>query len=73
MLGGMGLFVWQIYAWLKSSLWPSVSVIDALRWMGVSWAVAPHDWLGLHKLLNLVPLALTLFIVGLAITSSVSD
>lgn len=64
-LCGLAVFAYQAYWWLRMSYWFSISIITGLRWLDVSWARAPWDWLGLHALLDFIPLSLALPIVGL--------
>jgi hypothetical protein len=41
-------------------------VIDVLGWAGISWALAPSDWVGVHHLLTASPASLAIGIVGIA-------
>jgi hypothetical protein len=61
---GFLVFVHQALAWFKGSVWPSVSVVTGLQWLGVRWATGPQDWRGLHDMLGNVPLAITLPMIG---------
>lgn len=53
----IGVVGWQVYGYLRFGFWQSISVIDALRWTGNQWAVAPTDWVGLYGVLELLPLS----------------
>jgi hypothetical protein len=64
LLGALGLFGWQTYTWLRTSAWISISVVKALTWLNIPWATSPKDWLGLHQLLDLTPLAIALLVLG---------
>jgi hypothetical protein len=65
---GICLVVWQIYRYLRYDVWTTVSVIDALQWSSVKWAHNPTDWLGLYRILDLMPLSLALPSIGITIT-----
>ncbi|HZM34663.1 MAG TPA: hypothetical protein VFC18_09215 [Burkholderiales bacterium] len=64
-LSGLGAFAWQCYVWLRIAYWPSMSALTLLEWLGLAWAKAPQDWLGLHALMGFVPLGFALPIAGL--------
>lgn len=76
--GGAALLSWQIYTWLKTGEWPPISTPDGLfiAWAFlfadgsaaphfVQWLIAPETWIGVHKILDAIPAALTLFLVGI--------
>ena len=79
MLGGVSLFLYQLGRWLKDGIWKSYSLFDGLLMCCkkdlattfLLWMLQPSDWIGLHKLfvgfLELIPLSLFLFIVGLTV------
>ncbi len=54
----IGIVGWQIYEYLRHDIWNSLSVVSALQWWGVKWANAPTDWVGLHRILDWIPLSL---------------
>lgn len=70
----------QFYRWFREGEWPHVAVTDSLRavlsYFGVSdgaggragallhWLDAPIDWLGLHKVLEVLPASLALFAIS---------
>jgi hypothetical protein len=62
--GGFLVLVHQALAWFKGSIWPSVSVVTGLQWVGVRWATGPQEWRGLHEVLGNMPLAVTLPVIG---------
>jgi hypothetical protein len=62
--GGFLVLVHQALAWFKGSIWPSVSVVTGLQWVGVRWATGPQEWRGLHDVLGNMPLAITLPVIG---------
>ena len=66
-LGGLVVGSWQVWMWFESSVWTDISVVTALQWLGVSWAVSPRSWSDLHPVLNLIPLALALPAIGLVV------
>ena len=51
---------WQVLTWLMTSVWKPVSVLTALNWMHVRWAIAPGIWADLHQFLGHAPLGLAL-------------
>jgi hypothetical protein len=70
----------QVYGWFKEGEWTHVSVADGIRivlnHLHVSddatgrvarishWLDAPVDWLGLHKVVEVLPASLALFCVA---------
>ena len=64
LFSGLCVFAWQIYEFLRFDIWHSVSLIDVLRIAEMSWATSPNDWLGLHRILEWIPLSLLLPITG---------
>ena len=58
------VFGWQGLTWLMTSVWKPVSVLTALNWMHVRWALAPGGWAELHQFLGHTPLALALLAVA---------
>jgi len=66
-LGPIGIVGWQIYEYLRHDIWNSVSVVSALQWLGVKWAIVPTDWVGLHRILEWTPMSLTLVAIGVLI------
>lgn len=72
-LGGAVALAHQSYQWLRFSYWEPLSVITALRWLEVPWALRPQDWFGLHKLLDGIPLFVGLPVVGLVIAGFLSS
>src|SRR6516225_11032103 len=76
--GGSALVVLmgQGYYFLQHGEWPQISVITALSHITrpdtPAWLVYPYDWVGIHKLLEHVPLAVAIIpfgvVFGLAFT-----
>jgi hypothetical protein len=64
MLFGACVVGWQVYEYLRYNIWTPVSVINALQWMEIRWAINPRDWLGLYNILIKIPLSLTMMWVG---------
>ncbi|HEX4153625.1 MAG TPA: hypothetical protein VHY75_15565 [Steroidobacteraceae bacterium] len=76
----LGLIGTQLYRWLKAGEWTRVSLADGIRSVlshmpmpGDStarlarlahWLDAPVDWLGLHKLIEVLPASLALFSIA---------
>ena len=67
LLAGPCFFVWQCYHWMRDGAWWPVSLLTALAWAGVggTWILFPTDWLGLHKLLDGIPLSIALVAAGI--------
>ncbi len=71
----------QIYGWFKEGEWTHISLGDGIRAVlermhvpddatgrlaGLShWLDAPVNWLGLHKVVELLPMSLALFAVAI--------
>src|SRR5262245_30143053 len=58
----------QIILYLKNGAWLSLSVIDGLVHLSgerpSAWLLHPQDWIGLHNLLDKLPLSLGLLLLG---------
>lgn len=65
--GGLCILIWQIYGYLRFENWRSLSLVDVLSSFEVKWAIAPTDWIGLHRILEWTPLSLLVLIVGLVL------
>jgi hypothetical protein len=61
LLGGLGVLGWQVYEYLRLGVWTPISIITALEWMQVQWAYSPNDWVGLHNILEKMPLSMAMF------------
>ena len=80
-LAGIGLFCFQVFAYLKHGEWIEVPLSMLASFVSeefVSWLNNPTSWFGLHKIINgalelihpaleLIPLALFAIVVGGAI------
>jgi hypothetical protein len=76
------LVTMQIYHWFRDGIWTHVGMGDGLRmglerccvkdpetgmFAGfLQWLDTPVDWLGLHRLIEVVPASLALFLVSIA-------
>ena len=60
--GAAGIFCYQVYVFLRFGYWQPISVVTALARLGLKWALMPEQWIGLHKVLDIVPLSLALFV-----------
>jgi hypothetical protein len=65
-LAAVGILGWQVYSYLKLGVWQPLSVVTALVWLNDPWARSPTDWLGVHKMLDEMPLSLGAFLAGMA-------
>ena len=64
-LAGGIILLDQIVGYLKNGVWETVSVIVFLQhFLAYQWLVSPDDWIGVWKLLNVVPASLALVILG---------
>jgi hypothetical protein len=82
LLGFLYVLGGQVYRWFRDSEWTHLGMDDGLRALllhsGVKdgdsgrlaallrWLDAPVDWLGLHKVLEVVPATLALFALSIA-------
>ena len=64
---GIGIIALQAITWLESAVWRPVSVLAALKWLGIPWALTPTDWLALHKALDLTPLSISDAMIGIVV------
>jgi hypothetical protein len=76
----LGLVGMQVYRWFKEGEWTHISLADGIRAVlghlripddATSrlarlshWLDAPVDWLGLHKLVEILPASLALFSIA---------
>jgi hypothetical protein len=79
--GFLCLISTQLYRWLRDGEWTHIGITDALRSMLVNccvndastglsaafvhWLDAPTDWLGWHKVLEVVPASIGLFALSM--------
>ena len=68
--GGLGVVGWQVYEYLRYNTWNSLSVINAMQWMKIQWALNPADWIGLYNILCMIPLSLTMIVIGWMVVMS---
>jgi hypothetical protein len=64
LIGAACVVLYQIYGFLRTGDWQSISIVDCLLYAGMEWAKEPSDWVGFWKLLNYFPFSLSLFIAG---------
>jgi hypothetical protein len=60
----LGVLGWQGLTWLMTSVWKPISVLTALNWLHVRWAVSPTLWPELHRFLGNTPLTVALLAVA---------
>ena len=76
------LVTMQIYHWFRDGLWTHIGMGDGLRMglerccvkdsdsgslaAFLQWLDAPAAWLGLHRVIEVVPASLALFLVSMA-------
>lgn len=83
LLAGLGVFGYQGYIWYMSGEWYGIDLLSTIHWLNstqftpagnggspppLNWFYAPHNWLGLHRILivvlDIVPLSLILIVAG---------
>lgn len=66
----VGIPIWQVYSWIRTGEWFSISTIDFMKWadIGGLWTWAPNDFVGLHQILDKMPFCFFLFIAVMAVT-----
>lgn len=68
---GIGTFFWQIWMYLKYSVWTELSIMSVLSEDIVNRIQNPTDWIGLAKLLDVLlralPMSLVAILLGILI------
>jgi len=64
-LGGAGIFILQVFSYLKYNVWESFTVIDLAANLGSEWATNPKHWVPIHNFISMIPVSAALFIGGL--------
>lgn len=66
-LGGLGIWVYQIYYWLQHAKWEKFSLLRLLSSSSdyQDWVFYPTEWIGIHKILDFIPLSIIIIIIGL--------
>jgi hypothetical protein len=68
------VIVRQVWLYLRQGIWHPMSLLGALRVVigdqGNPWLVYPEEWIGLHAVLNWIPLSLVFFVLGLGVLFS---
>jgi hypothetical protein len=67
LIGGLGLFGWQVFHWLYAGEWSALSLLDVVRKVGpplTAWADQPTKWIGVWKVLCWLPAALAGVVFG---------
>lgn len=70
LVGGFCVVGWQVYEYLRYNIWTPVSVVTALEWMKIQWALNPTDWVGLYNILRKVPLSVAMIVSGWMVVMS---
>ena len=65
LIAALGVIGWQALNWMKTDEWQSLTVLTALASFGVPWATSPTNWLGIHNVLQHVPLSIAVFWTGM--------
>ena len=58
LLGAISIWMYQVFSFLRFGQWMPISVLTALSWLEVEWAIFPNQWLGVYKVLDFLPLSL---------------
>ena len=64
LVAGIGLVGWQATTWFESGVWRAISVLAALKSLGIAWAHNPTAWIGFYNTLDFLPLSVTLAVMG---------
>lgn len=70
MLAGLAIIGYQGFMWLKYGQWLSISLLNLFQYnWGVSqdlllWSIYGGNWEGLRKLLDFIPVSLTIMASG---------
>ena len=65
LIAAIGVVAWQALNWMRTDEWQSLTVLTGLASFDVLWATEPDSWLGIHKLLQHVPLSMAVFWAGM--------
>jgi hypothetical protein len=60
-LGPIISLSYQILKYLKTGFWPSLSIIDIMKYFEINWATSPNDWFGLWQILNFLNFSILIF------------
>ena len=54
LLGGLAVFGWQVFYWLRNGIWMQIPFYDAFAALGINFnnAYISNDWKGLSKILQ---------------------
>jgi hypothetical protein len=68
----LGTLGWQIFSYLRSGFWQSISSIDGLSFIFQNtkfglWLENPDSWYGIYDLANWLPLSLAIVVTGVMI------
>lgn len=60
------IIAFQIFVFFDTGEWHKMSIIFLLQLIPETyhWATHPQSWLGIHKILNFIPLSITVFLIG---------
>lgn len=64
-LAGILLCGWQALTWFQLGWWPPISVLDGMQWFGMHWASSPASWPDLYSMLDSIPLAVAIPVIGI--------
>lgn len=69
MFGGLCVFGYQVFLYLKNGSWTSISLVDTALLVAPnnSWLNYPMDWVGMHKILSSIPLSGPLIFIPIGI------
>lgn len=67
LVAGIGLVGWQATTWFESGVWKPISVLAALKSLGIPGALDPTAWIAFYNTLNCLPLSVTLAVIGVVV------
>jgi hypothetical protein len=77
-LGGVGVFFYQVYLWLKYAMWAPMPVATALASMGFDYysSISAIRWAGIQKILTWLidlPLSVCLIVLGVSLSATLNS
>jgi len=67
LVAGIGLVGWQAITWFQSGVWRPISVLAALKSLGIAWALDSTASIAFYNTLDFLPLSVTLAVTGVVV------